>query len=367
MAKKAYHGGAFFNAIGNEFKTLEKTQTVISADVLDAWYDPSPNVISKIKAFLAFSIKTSPPTQCEGLIKTIAKTRKVPEATILVGGGSSDLMFTFFPQILKENQRVLILDPTYGEYAHIFEHVTKNKIIRHNLKKENDFAIDYGELFDQIERDSPSLVLLVNPNSPTGQCWEKRHILNLASKFRDILFVIDETYVDYVFKNITLEKETARNKNLVVIKSMSKAYALSGVRIGYMVAHQTIIDKIASFIPPWSVSLVAQIAGVEALKDPSYYRNKYRQTHELRQGMIAELRKIKSIRVYDSVANFFLIELLDKNVKADAIIRKLKRRNIFLRDCASMSVQFSNNFVRVAVKNKETNKIILAALRKALT
>jgi histidinol-phosphate/aromatic aminotransferase/cobyric acid decarboxylase-like protein len=82
--------------------------------------------------------------------------------------------------------------------------------------------------------------------------------------------------------------------------------------------------------------------------------------------MIAELNKIHSIKIYDSTANFFLIELLDKKFRADHIIQKLRKQNIFLRDCTSMSLQFKNNFIRVAVKNKTTNKIIIDALRRLL-
>ncbi|MDO8583696.1 MAG: aminotransferase class I/II-fold pyridoxal phosphate-dependent enzyme, partial [bacterium] len=189
VTKKAYHGGAFFNAIGSDFATLEKSKEIISADVLDAWFDPSPKVIAKIKKFLPFSIKTSPPTQCEGLIKTIAKVRQIPEENIIVGGGSSDLMFAFFPHILKKSESVLILDPTYGEYAHIFENVTENKIIRHKLQKENDFKINYANLSEQITKEKPNLVMIVNPNSPTGQYWTKQNILILIKNFPNILFV----------------------------------------------------------------------------------------------------------------------------------------------------------------------------------
>lgn len=366
MAKKAYHGGAFFNAIGNDFATLEKSKEIISADVLDAWFDPSPKVIAKLKKFLPFSIKTSPPTQCEGLIQTISKVRQIPGENIIVGGGSSDLMFAFFPHILKKGDNVLILDPTYGEYAHIFEHVTENKVIRHKLKKENNFKVNYDSLSKQIKKEKPDLVVLVNPNSPTGQYWAKQSVINLTKAFPAILFVIDETYIDYIDKKLSLEKEAVKNKNLVIIKSMSKVYALSGARAGYIVAHGKVINKVSSFIPPWSVSLVAQIAGVEALKDPAYYSKKYKETHELRQNMISELKKIPSVKIYDSIANFFLIELLDKKLNADVIIQKLRKQKIYLRDCTSMSTQFKNNFIRVAVKDKRTNKIIVDALKKAL-
>ena len=366
MAKKAYHGGAFFNAIGNEFATLNKANKIISADVLDAWFDPSPRVLSKIKAFLSFSLKTSPPTQCEGLVKAIAKKRKIPAANLLVGGGSSDLLFVFFTHMLKGGESVMILDPTYGEYAHILEHVTRSKIVRHRLKKENDFKINYTALSNDLKSIQPDLLILVNPNSPTGQYWDKENIVKLTRLFPKIIFVVDETYIEYIESGLSLEKESIKSKNLVIIKSMSKVYALSGARVGYLTANKKLIDKVAQFIPPWSVSLVAQIAAVEALKDTRYYTKRYKETHRLRQGMIKELTKIKTIKIYDSVANFILIELLYKEHKANAIIAELRRKYIYLRDCSSMSAQFKNNFIRIAIKNKENNLMVIEALKKIL-
>lgn len=123
MNKRAYHGGQFFNAIGNDFSNLENSRQVIGADVLDAWFDPSPKVLEKIQSYLAFSLKTSPPIYSEGVVDAIANCRGLSRENVLVGAGSSDIMFNFFPNMLNWQDRVLILDPMYGEYAHILEHV----------------------------------------------------------------------------------------------------------------------------------------------------------------------------------------------------------------------------------------------------
>ena len=177
---------------------------------------------------------------------------------------------------------------------------------------------------------------------------------------------MDETYIEYVDKNKSLEREAAKRKNLVVIKSMSKVYALSGARVGYLVAHESVIDKISPFIPPWSVSLLGQIAGVEALKDEKYYQGKYKETHRLRNKMIKSLQDIPSIEVFNSVASFFLVRLKDRRYSAKKIIEKLKKKNIFLRNCDSMSSQFKDNFIRFAVKDEKTNKVIIKAFKREL-
>ncbi len=365
--KKAYHGGKFFEAIGEDFSTLEKWEHVINADVLDAWFDPSPKVLEKIKSHLSFLVRTSPPNYSEGLIETISKFRGIPKVNILAGGGSSDLIFTFFPKTVGKDDKVLILDPMYGEYQHILENVIGANVIRFTLKKENDFKINPDLLIEAINNSMPKMVVLVNPNSPTGQYLPKKEILRILKSIpQNILFVIDETYMEYIGRNYSLEKDVLNFENLIIIKSMSKVYALSGARVAYLVASSKVIDEISSFIPPWAVSLVGQVAGVEALKDKKYYEEKYQETHKLRQEMIDELSKIRSIKVYPSVANFFLIELLDEKTKSEEIVELLRKQNIYIRNTDSMSSQFGNRFLRIAVKNKKSNKKNVEALKKIL-
>ncbi len=109
------HGGAFFQAIGDEFDRLERKSEVISADVLDAWFDPAPAVLAKLGEHLAFALKTSPPLDAQGLRRTVAATRGVPEQSVLPGAGSSPLIFAGLTRWVSSTSRVLILDPMYGE------------------------------------------------------------------------------------------------------------------------------------------------------------------------------------------------------------------------------------------------------------
>ncbi|MGH9592627.1 MAG: hypothetical protein ACRD5L_06010, partial [Bryobacteraceae bacterium] len=119
------HGGESFEAVGEDFRTLERGSEVINADVLDAWFDPSPGVIEVLHRFLPFLLRTSPPVDARGLVNAIAHARGIPSDCILPGGGSSDLIFACLPRLASRAKRALILDPTYGEYKHIFENVVK--------------------------------------------------------------------------------------------------------------------------------------------------------------------------------------------------------------------------------------------------
>src|SRR5262245_19432257 len=106
MKNKTYHGGVFFDSIGSDFQTLENAKDVIGADTLDAWFDPYPRVVEKIKEHITFGLKTSPPTHSDGLIRTISEYRRIPKENILVSGGSSDVIFTFFPSLVKAGDSV---------------------------------------------------------------------------------------------------------------------------------------------------------------------------------------------------------------------------------------------------------------------
>lgn len=236
----------------------------------------------------------------------------------------------------------MILDPMYGEYKHIFNHVIDINLSLFSLKREEDFEVNTAHLLAEILVQKPAILVMVNPNSPTGKLIPKNEIIDLINQIpKSTTIIIDETYIEYLNKAFSLEYLVVNNPNLIVIKSMSKVYALSGVRVAYIMAHKNIIQKLNQFIPPWSVSLPAQVAAIEALNDEAYYLPKYQQTHVLRNKMIADLNGISNIKIYNSEANFFMIELLSE-INANIICEALEIQNIFIRNCDSMNIQFEN-------------------------
>src|SRR6266853_6608468 len=121
-----------------------------------------------------------------------------------------------------------------------------------------------------------------------------------------------------------LERETARRPNLIVLKSMSKVYALSGLRVAYLVAPAVLRRRLARLIPPWPVGLAAQVAAVEALRDPQYYAARYAETHQLRRKACLRLSGISGLQVHPSQANFYLVE----TERAAALAERLRAMNI---------------------------------------
>ncbi|MBI1744761.1 histidinol-phosphate aminotransferase family protein [Candidatus Acetothermia bacterium] len=362
---QAYHGGAFFEDIGPDFSDLERKNQIINADVVDAWYDPSPKVTAKLSEYLPWLVRTSPPIYSEGLIRTISQVRGIPPENLITGGGSSDLMYLAFPNLLAKGARVLLLDPMYGEYTHIMENVLPVEPVRNFQSKETSFRVAFESLItNAVDAD---MIILVNPNNPTGQYVTREFVRNLLEEITsDTLLFIDETYVDYVTPSPSVESWVSRYDNLIVIKSMSKFYALSGARVAYLAASQEIIERLKAFSPPWAVGLLAQVAAVEALSDEKYYRAKVQETHRLRSELSQELSTIAGLKVYDSVANFILMELAHSKKSAAQVYREVREQGVHIRNCDSQSLHFSGKFIRTAVKDSVNNQKIFQALRSVL-
>ncbi len=355
MIQAAYHGGAFFEAIGVDLRHLERSAAVISADVLDAWFDPSPNVLSLLREHLPFLLRTSPPNHAEGFVDEIARSRNVPRESILPGSGSSSLLFTCLPRLLRRGAEVLLLDPMYSEYEHIAGTLLRGTIHRHVLSPENHFDIDGDALLAHVRRLEPDAILLVNPNNPTGRLWSRADVL----RFLDLVpgrtvVVIDETYLEYAGSAQSLESEAVRRENLIVIKSMSKCYALSGARVAYIIAHPDRAETLFPWLPPWPVGLLAQAAAMEALRDPNYYSARYAETHLLREALIRELVHLHPVPAH---ANYFLIEPPD----AAALAARLREREIFVREF--QSGRLAGKYLRVSVKDAAQNARLVEALR----
>ncbi|HEY3443857.1 MAG TPA: histidinol-phosphate transaminase [Paludibaculum sp.] len=350
----AYHGGAFFEAIGVDLRHLERASEVISADVLDAWFDPSPRVVETLRQNLAFLLRTSPPNHAEGFVTEIAARRGVPEECILPGSGSSTLLFTCLPRLLKPGVRALALAPMYSEYEHIVEALLGGQVHHHELQVANGFVVDGDALLADVLRVEPDVVLLVNPCNPTGRLWPRADVLRFLDQVpATTLTIIDEAYLDYAGAAESLESEAARRPNLIVIKSMSKVYSLSGARVAYLVTEARRAAQLSPWLPPWPVGLLAQAAAMEALRDPSWYQERYAETHLLREQLRARLAALRPV---ESSVNFFLIEPPDPTALAAA----LRQRQIFVREFPDGPL--AGRYLRVTVKDAAQNERMVSAI-----
>jgi histidinol-phosphate/aromatic aminotransferase/cobyric acid decarboxylase-like protein len=361
-----FHGGEFFQAIGAGFDTLGRRHDIVNADVLDAWFPPSPSVVEALREDLPWLMRTSPPTHSEGLRKAIARFRGVGEENILPGAGSSDLIYLAFRHWLSPASRVLILDPMYGEYDHILKNVIGCRIDRLTLRRDNGYVVDLEELGARL-RMGYDLVVLVNPNNPTGRHIAGRELeAVLAGVPAGTRVWIDEAYLEYVGPGESLERYAAKSESVVVCKSMSKVYALSGMRVAYLCASMHQLASLVALTPPWAVSLPAQLAAVRALQDETYYSECYRRTHALRAELVAQLGAVGIRDIVPGKANYVLCHLEPDHPAAAGVVSESRRHGVFLRDVSLMGTEVGQRAIRIAVKDRETNRKIVEVLEEVL-
>lgn len=363
-AAAAVHGGAAF-ALDPSLERLERYREAVDADVLDAWYPPSPRVASRLAAHLEWLVKTSPPVHAEGLVATIAAVRGLRPERLLAGGGSSDLIYLALPRLLDRGGRTVVLDPTYGEYAHVVERVIDARLERHLLAAAEGFRVDVERLAATAR--GADLVVLVNPNNPTGRALGRDEVLDLCERLGgETLLLVDETYVDFTDPTASVERWAGEIEGLAVLKSMSKHYALSGLRVAYLAAAEAMVRELARWSPPWAVSLPAQVAAIAALEDEGYYRRMVRETHRLRAELATALAAVPGLVPHDGVGNFVLVELGASAPGAAAVRAGLARLGIHVRDCDSQGTRLAGRFVRVAVKDAGGNARIVEGFRAVL-
>ena len=337
----------------------------MSADVLDAWFPPAPAITATLVRDLSWFLRTSPPTGCEGLIRAIGAARGVAADRIVPGAGSSDLIFLAFRHWLRPSSRVLVLDPAYGEYLHMLERIVRCRVDRLALSKAEHYRMDPDVLAARFTAGY-DLMVLVNPNNPTGQHIPRDVLEGLLRAVPEQTRVwLDETYVDYVGPDASLERFAMGRRNITVCKSMSKVYALSGLRVGYLCAPPAEAEELRALSPPWVVSLPAQVAAVAALRASDYYQGRYRQTHTLRAQLSSALARI-GLEVIPGCANFLLCHLPADGPAATAVCHAARTHGLFIRDLSELSPALGSHAVRIAVKDEATNRRMVAILHRVL-
>ncbi|MGW0811847.1 aminotransferase class I/II-fold pyridoxal phosphate-dependent enzyme [Streptomyces viridiviolaceus] len=362
------HGGASFTAVGTDFRSLHRRRQVVAADVLDAWFPPAPGVRAVLAEDPAWAARTSPPAGAEGLLAEIATARALPAEALAVGAGSSDLIFRAFCQWLTPDSRVLLTDPGYGEYAHVTERVIGCRVDRFRLRREDGWRIDPDRLSAAVGSGRYDLVVVVNPNNPTGRHAPAEELRSvIAAAPARTRWWVDEAYLGYVDLAESLAGLATVDPRVVVCSSLSKMYALSGMRAAYLVAEPATAGLLRRWTPPWPVSLPAQLAAVAALRDPAYYGDRWLRTHALRRQLAADLAGLdESIAVDEAVANFLTLTLPSGGPSAAQLVNECRRHDVYLRDLSPLSPEYHGRTVRIAVKDTDENARIVAACRAAL-
>lgn len=285
-----------------------------------------------------------PDFQPEPLINAYADYAKVESEQVLATRGADEGIELLIRTFCEQGDAILICPPTYGMYAISAETCAVNVVKSNTL---DDFQLNVDDIISKL--DEVKLVFICSPNNPTGQVINRQDLINVIEAAKNkALVVADEAYIEFC-PDATVANLINEYDNLVVLRTLSKAFGLAGLRCGFTLAPTATIDCLKKVIAPYPVPApVAQIASQVLSSDGlNWMRSKVQTLNELKDSFIQQAKTWQFVeKVYPSDTNFVLLKLLP-NLSADSVIDRFVQQNILLRN-QSKQVALDNT-VRVSI------------------
>jgi histidinol-phosphate aminotransferase len=343
--KNCVHGGinhAELKALGID------ANDILDFSVCTNPFMPPPGIKEKMGTI---NIEHYPDSQASELRERLSERLGISADNILMGSGTTELIRLIALAYFRQNDPVLLLEPTYGEYE-VASRLAGARPVKHRAGKRNHFTPKIEEVCNLIRQHNPKAVFICNPNNPTGQYLSRSDIEKVLDEMGDDLLILDEAYIDFV-ETTWNSLDLTQKGNVVVLRSMTKNYGLPGLRLGYAVARREIIESLRIAAPPWNVNAIAQGVAIAVLDHDEYLGQSLRQVREAKRFLVTELT-VLGFKVLPSDANYFLVKVGN----AAEYRRSLLAERILVRDCTSFGLP---EYIRISPRTMpECDKLISA-------
>ncbi|GFO68729.1 threonine-phosphate decarboxylase [Geomonas limicola] len=302
-----------------------------------------------------------PDKNCFELKEALAAYHGVTSDQLCVANGSTELIH-LVPRAFG-GRRALIVAPAFAEYASALERCGW-EIDYFFLKPENGFQLPLPSLLEKLG-EGFDLLFLCNPANPSGTLLHRKElarVLALCEASRTFL-VLDEAFIDFCEEDSAKDLVVAA-EGALVLRSMTKFFAIPGLRLGYAMGAAVTIARIAPLQDPWSVNTAAQVAGIASLRDLDYVRSTREYVVRERERLAARLGVLAPLTVFPSAANYLLLRL-DNGMTAAELRVKLLEAGVLIRDCGNF-VGLDAGFFRVAVRRGEENDRLVELLKQLI-
>ena len=327
----------------------QSEQTTIKLDA-----NESKNyLIDDTLTFNDLSLNLYPDSNANVLRSKLSAYINVAESQILVGNGSSEMIELILKTFIESDNVVLGFDPSFSMYA-IYTKIYNGRYI--GVPSKTDFKLDIDDMIDYAKTYQPKLIFLCSPNNPTGQIIPQTDIVKLI-KSTDALICLDEAYIEFSENADSMMSMVDEFDNLMVIRTFSKAFGLAGIRLGYLVSNQNIVNELYKVKSPYNLNAVTQNLGIYALSQIEKVNNYTKNIIEQRFFVEKALAKL-NLKVYSSEANFIFFQSLEPN-----LYNKLIDKDIRIR-------AFSDNlknYYRVTIGSPDENKQFIKAMKEIIT
>lgn len=282
------------------------------------------------------------------LKKAISNYVGCKTSNICVGNGSSELLDLCIKTFVDRDELILSLDPSFAMYS-IYAKIFDTKYM--GAECEDDFIINVDTVIKSIKDNNPKLTMICNPNNPTGITIKRSDVIRIIESTNNIV-IVDEAYME--FSDESVADEIEKYENLIVVKTLSKAFSMAGIRTGYLIANEELVKTIEKVRPPYNLNSISAFLATKALEEKDKVLDYIEEVKKEREKVYKSLLDMK-VKAFPSGANFVFFycdieNLEDKLVKENVLIRKFGGK--------------LNNHYRVTIGNENENNIFLKAMKK---
>lgn len=303
------------------------------------------------KALKNFPFNRYPDPLANELRDLIAQANGLSRENVLLGNGGDELLFNFALAWGGPGRTFLNMPPTFSVYEANARLVGTGVV---NIPRKENFDIDEEAVLARVVQGDIDFVMVTSPNNPTGKLASGAFVRSLLEA-SDALVMVDEAYFE--FSRSTMRPLLEEYENLVILRTFSKAFSLAGVRLGYLLANQSVIREFIKVRQPYSVDAVSQAIGCAVFRNRSKFEPGINQIIEQRKLLMDRMRAIPGIEVFDSDSNYILIRL----AHADKVWQQLYDRGILVRDFSHAPLL--ENCLRISVGLPEENEEFIKALK----
>lgn len=333
---------------------------------------PPAGVLDLLREKIGF-VGFYPEPRARTLRLALAERLGLAEESVIVGNGASELISLFF--LVQRPERVLIPAPTYGDYARAA--LSAGGEVDNFFFDTADFSCPLEVICEELARRCPDAFVFCNPNNPTGVFWEDvLPLLEVASAVGTSL-LLDASFLP--FTGVDWLDWPGREEFLpfwrdgalpgrgfpFIVISLTKIFSLPGLRLGFGVGPPPLIEKMEAARDPWSVNSLAQLAGLQCLREGDYLARSLALVGEEREYLYRGLKEQAGLRPFASRANFLLVDCRGTSMKAAEIASALLEKGVMIRDAGNFP-GLDEFYLRVAVKKREENALLLKELGQVI-
>ena len=355
----SYVPGKSQDEIASEFNL--KKEDIIKLGSNENPFGPSLKAIEAIEKECK-NINRYPESVLSELQEELANYSGVKQSQVIVGGdGADEIIDVLAKTFIDEGDEFIVPLPSYMYYEYLLQQYGARPVYAKWNLDEN--KLDKDSIVNAIN-EKTKMIFLCTPNNPTGTLIDKEVIKEIASNNPDILVVVDEAYFEY--SEVTNKDLIDEYDNIFIIRTMSKVMGLAGMRVGYGLACNEIIEYMHRIKPVFSLTRLSYVATLNTLRDKKYIEESIEKGIESRQYLYDELSKIDSLKVFPSKSNFMLIGIKDTGFTASELSLELMKNGVIVRDCTSFK-GLDEYWIRISICTLDEDEKFIKIIKEVLS